>query len=1022
MKPDFLRGKKIVAVLLLICLLLTTVLSSAVFAEGEEETDIPGVSSTTSNSYHAYLESIADETRPDTTVVINASDYDKENTDNKVEIYKDYDGDEGESLYTTEDGTVSWKFTVEKAGWYNIEMRYYPVKGKSSSINRSMTVDGKVMFDEMNNLVFSRIWKDCSENLEELVKEGQTLEDVIKEYDFPDQITFKKSNDNEIRPFQYEVPEWIDTYLIDNAGFYSEPFLFYFEAGEHTLAFTSEREPLLIKSFTLKQKAESPSYEEYLQQYSDKNDAPAGATIKIQAENMYRKSDPSIYPTNDRSSPNTEHIGEDGQTELNHASKQRMNSVDGSKWKRSGEWVEWQIKVEQSGFYNIVFKARQNTKNGSISYRRLLINGEVPFKEADNIGFTYNARWEMTPFQNGDVTYKLYFEAGQTYTLRMENTLGDMADIIRRVEESMTELTRAYRMIHVLTGTTPDTYRDYGFEQKTPEALEIMREQISVLDDIENDMINLAGMRGDDTVVVNRMKLLLQRMTENTNRIAGNFAIFRDNIGSMGTWISSAREQPLSVDYILIESPEDEIPEAEANWWSRMVFEFKAFYASFFEDYDSIGESSEDSVLVWVGNGITGGRDQANIIKQLADNYFTPNSGINVTIRLVNMAALLPATLAGIGPDVTLQLGQSDPVNYAFRGAIVDLAQFDDFDEVAERFHESSLIPFSFREAVYALPETLSYPMLFYRTDVLEEMGLEVPQTWDDVIYVIDQLGKQQLQFAMPAPTTGVIGAGNSTYATLLYQMGGTFYEEDGVASTLNNKTAIEAFKVWTRFYTDYGLPIDYDFANRFRTGEMPIAIADYGSFNVLSVSAPEIDGLWDFCPIPGTLKTDENGNEYIDRTTVATVTGAVIMTRAEERGHADECWEFLKWWTDADAQSRFGTEMESLLGSAARYQTANMDALEKMPWSTKAYNSLKEQRQWLTNIPEVPGGYYMPRQLEFAWRKVYTEKADPAEMLIEYVLGINQEIERKREEFKDKLEAMPKSYRYTEKRGGENQ
>ena len=1003
------------------CLLLTSVCSVAVFAEGDEAADIIGAASTQETAYHTYLDSIEDKTRPDATVVIDASDYIAEQTDNKVEIYEDYEGDEGKSLYTSEEGTVTWKFSVEQAGWYNISLKYFPVKGKSSSINRSMTIDGKILFDEMNNLIFSRIWKDCSENLENYVTEGKTLEDVIKEYDFPDQITFQQSNGNEIRPFQYEVPEWTEVYLTDNAGFYSDPFMFYFEAGEHTLAFTSEREPLLIKSFTLEQESDTLSYAEYLKQFEGKSDAPAGATIKVQAENMYRKSDPSIYPSNDRSSPNTEHVNAEGVTEMNHASKQRMNSVDGTKWQRSGEWVEWQIKVEESGFYNIVFKARQNTKNGSISYRRLLVNGEVPFKEADNIGFKYNATWEMTSFANEDTVYKLYFEAGQTYTLRMENTLGDMADLIRRVEESMIELTRAYRMIHVLTGTTPDTYRDYGFEEKVPEALEILEEQIGVLDQIETEMIELAGMRGDDTVVINRMNILLERMTENTNRIAGNFAILRDNIGAFGTWISSARQQPLSMDYLLVASPADELPAADGDFFAKIGFECSAFYASFFEDYDSIGESSEDSVIVWVGNGITGGRDQANIIKQLVDNYFTPESGVNVTIRLVNMVALLPATLAGIGPDVTLQLGQSDPVNYAFRGAVVDLAQFDDFEEVTERFHESALIPFTFRSSTYALPETLSYPMLFYRTDVLAELGLEVPQTWDDVIYVIDQLGKQQMQFAMPAPTTGVIGAGTSTFATLLYQMGGTFYEEDGVASTLNNKTAIEAFKMWTRFYTDYGLPVDYDFANRFRTGEMPIAIADYGQFNLLSVSAPEIDGLWDFCPIPGMVKTDADGNEYIDRTTTATVTGAVIMTAAETRGRAEESWEFLKWWTDADAQGRFGTEMESLLGAAARYQTANMEALEKMPWSTKAYNNLKEQRQWLTNVPEVPGGYYLPRQLDFAWRKVYTEKLDAAEMLIEYVLGINQEIERKREEFQDKLDAMPKVYRYTEGKRGAN-
>lgn len=1017
-------GKRLVTVLIMLALLLTaapwTVLAAAATGDGAGESgkidnEIPELEDI-KDAYFYYYKENADKPRPSATVVINAADYDAEKTTDKgVRVETDFKGDKGTSLYTSEEGVVTWKFTVAEAGIYNISMKYFPVEGKKSAINRSMLIDGEELFNEMGNLSFTRVWRDSVEDQSAKIEAGQPLS-------FPAQIIFRQSNGNEIRPFQYETPRWIETYISDHVGFYTDPFVFYLTEGEHTISFEAIKEPIVIKSFTLMQNEDALSYADYKANYADKADAPADAVIKLQAEQMTFKSDASIYPSNDRSSNGTEHLLSDGTVSLNHPSKQRLNSIDGTKWKSSGQWIEWEFEVEKAGMYTVSFKAKQNASSGAISTRRVLIDGELPFAEAGEISFKYSTRWEMHTLSVNGEECKVYLEAGK-HVLRMENALGAMGDIIRRVEESMAQLNRAYRQIHVLTGTTPDLYRDYDFVTNTPEAVEILTEQAVILKGIEDDIVTVAGMRGEDTVTINKLRLLLEKITKKgeTNKIAANFSILRDDIGALGTWMSAAREQPLSMDYVLIQSPAAEKPQAEYGFFASLAFEFNSFIASFTEDYDSIGEESEDAIVVWVGNGITGGRDQANIIKQLSDNYFTPTTGIPVNIRLVNMAALMPATLAGIGPDVTLQMGQSDPVNYAFRGAIMNLANLEGFEEVATRFDESALIPFTYRNQVYALPETQSYPMLFYRTDVLAEHGLTIPETWEDVITLVKELNKSQLYFSLPAPTTGVIGAGNGTFAMLLYQNGGSFYTKDGDMSTLNNDIAIDTFETWTSLYTNYQLPVDFDFANRFRTGEMPIAVADYSAYNLLSVSAPEIEGLWDFTLVPGTVRTKADGTTYIDRTVTAGVTGIVIMTQAERNDVVGECWEFLKWWTSADIQGKFGTEMEALLGTAARYQSANLEALDQMPWTTAAAKKLKEQRQWLTAVPEVPGGYYTARQLDFAWRSVYKKGTEPADTLVKYVLEINREIERKRAEFADKLNNIPKEYRYTEIKEGDN-
>ena len=49
---------------------------------------------------------------------------------------------------------------------------------------------------------------------------------------------------------------------------------------------------------------------------------------------------------------------------------------------------------------------------------------------------------------------------------------------------------------------------------------------------------------------------------------------------------------------------------------------------------------------------------------------------------------------------------------------------------------------------------------------------------------------------------------------------------------------------------------------------------------------------------------------------------------------HPQEAWKFIKWWTDAEAQSKFGKELESIMGTAARYSTANKEAMYDIPWA----------------------------------------------------------------------------------------
>lgn len=203
----------------------------------------------------------------------------------------------------------------------------------------------------------------------------------------------------------------------------------------------------------------------------------------------------------------------------------------------------------------------------------------------------------------------------------------------------------------------------------------------------------------------------------------------------------------------------------------------------------------------------------------------------------------------------------------------------------------------------------------------------------------------------------------------------------------------------YTSFFNDYGMPTEYDFVSRFRSGQMPIGIANYSIYNTLVVSAPEIRGLWDFTLIPATEVTDETGAVTKNRSVYSTGTCS-MMIKTEDETVRQNAWTFMKWWAQTDTQVRFGRELEALLGSSARYATANREAFDQLAWSADDVEVLEEQWKSAVGFREVAGGYYTGRHIVNAVRKVINEKEDPRETILDYAITINDELIKKRTEF----------------------
>ncbi len=912
------------------------------------------------SDYYAYLEAHDAYYPEDVLVTIDAVDYESALGDHQT--MASYEGVD-DTLLMAEEGTVTWEVSLPESGYYNLVLDYYPYPGKSTSIERALYINGVLPFEGAANLSFPRIWGN----------QGDVITDI---------------NGNDIRPSQVEKPFWRTAFFVDHVGYVNDPYAFYFEAGTNTITLEGVREPVMLKSITIQSKQDIIDYEAYRSEHADKA-IVSGDLIFKQTEEQSYSSSPTLYPLSDRTS---------ARTMPTDPKIVKLNTIGGNNWRVAGDFITWSFDVEQSGMYRISMRVKQRLATGMNVYRNIYIDNEIPFKEMENYAFTYENDWRIQTLGTDDEAYLFYLEAG-THTLKMEVSLGNYGPIIGQVQTAINNLNKLYREILVYTGPEPDPFRDYQLTERINNLVGRLEDELESLEAIRESIIDISGSKSEKTGILDTVILQLEDFIEKPREIHTQLLVFNSNISSLGTLVLLVSAQPLEIDYFMVHSPDALMPRARETFLEGIWFSIRAFFSTFTTDYSSLGETddfeTDTTVEVWLSIG----RDQANVLRKLIDESFTPQTRIKIDLKLVNSAVLLPATLSNVGPDVAMGLANSIPVNYAMRSAVYDISQFDDFDEVTGRFKDSAIVPFEYEGGYYALPEQQIFLMMFYRTDIFEELDLDVPDTWDDVITLIPDLQKHNLEFYLPVPITqGAVMnlPPNPIYSTLFYQNDGEFYINGNTESGFNEGKGPEVFETWTQFYTDYSFPVQADFVNRFRSGQMPIGITYYNVYNTLSVFAPEIRGKWDFLPVPGT-ETDSNGSTQIRRETVSTGTAVMIMNDCEDK---EAAWEYLKWWTSTETQVRFGREMEGILGAAARYPTANVEAMSQLPWTVTEYQKLEEQWDWVRGIPEVPGGYMTGRHLDNAFRLVYNERSNPRETIYDYVQVINDEIEKKRREF----------------------
>lgn len=881
------------------------------------------------------------------TIEIRAKDV-KAHSDTSTHRIAEYAGVKDALIWRNETSNwLEYEVEVKQPGLYELLLVYHAYQDESGSKNyrptvMSVQVDGEFPFREARSITFTRLFKD---------------ELPLRQDEYGD----------DIRPRPLEIDTWITRPFKDSEGAYVLPLRWKFEAGKHTIRLQTQ-DSIVMDKIILTAPTTIPSYEEYVASQPGKQ-GNTGAMIQIEAEIMEAKNDVSLQMASDQD-PLVTPVAN---------GRVRFNAVGGSRWEQGGKAITWSFEVPESGWYKIGFRAFQGYQTNKRIFRTIYLDGQIPFQELAAYPFEYATGWQGVILADEErQPYEVYLEAGQ-HTLTLEATYAPFASVLRKVDDTLIILNGLSRDLNALIGTDDDMNRTWNIENDFPEIIKKAKYVHRRLKQMEAELIEING-RSDNNAELIRSAI---RDMEDLLKYPNDIPYKRGNVSKAQQNLASIREPlaqgPLLLDKIYVVPREQEFPRMRSNMWERMRSGINQFFLSF-NNERQLSAGDADVLNVWMAYG----RDYVNVLQDLADQYFTPETGIKVKVDLLpdeNLIVL--ANAADRVPDVAIGLSEGRPVELAIRGAAAKISQFPDYQEIVEQYAPGAMMPYYYAGDYYAVPETQQFNVLFYRKDIIEELGLDIPETWDDVIRMLPTLQQNGYDFHIP-----------TDYLPFIYQNGAEFYSEDGITTALDSAEGFQAFKQYTDFYLLYGIKRQVSsFYQHFRDGTMPIGLGDFNMFLQVAVAAPELRGWWGIAPIPGIRQDDGEIARWAGGGQKATM----IFAKSNKK---EQAWQFMKWWLDAETQARFGSDLEGFYGISFRWNTANIEAFTRFPWQNEELNVFLEQWRWYKDMAHVPGSYYIPRELNNAWNRTVLDGQNYRSALEEAVLNINRELRRKAVEF----------------------
>ncbi|MEU0744454.1 extracellular solute-binding protein [Streptomyces sp. NPDC006134] len=261
---------------------------------------------------------------------------------------------------------------------------------------------------------------------------------------------------------------------------------------------------------------------------------------------------------------------------------------------------------------------------------------------------------------------------------------------------------------------------------------------------------------------------------------------------------------------------------------------------------------------------------------------------------------ILTAHKAGKAPDLVQAEYQALPTLVS-NDALADIS--DEVGDVKGKFADGVWQQTTLgTDAVYAVPQDIGPLMFYYRQDLFEKYGLDVPETWDEFAETARKLKK-----AAPDKDLTTFSANDSgLFAGLAQQAGGKWWTTSGQKWKvgIDDEATRKVAEFWGGLVKEGAVdnqPMYTPAWNKaLNTGKQIAWISAVWAPGTLTTAAPDTRGKWAMAPLPQWSANENRTGSWGGSSTAVTT----------DSEHKDAAAKFAAWLnTDADALNALAKE-----------------------------------------------------------------------------------------------------------------
>jgi multiple sugar transport system substrate-binding protein len=225
------------------------------------------------------------------------------------------------------------------------------------------------------------------------------------------------------------------------------------------------------------------------------------------------------------------------------------------------------------------------------------------------------------------------------------------------------------------------------------------------------------------------------------------------------------------------------------------------------------------------------GQQTADWWAQFEEDFEAEYENIDLTVDVVSWNDIYTKVNTRLTNDDAPDILNIDVfADYQAEGLLLPASDYIS-DETYAKFYESFLDQSVVDGTVWAVPDLASARALYYNVDIFNEVGIDVPTTWDELTdacqAILDFYGGEVYPWGMDMTTD----EGQAAFAYYTWNNGGGFVDDDG-NWTLNSAENVEAIEYAIGLYnagytnTDPANETRYNLQDMFGAGKVAMMIA----------------------------------------------------------------------------------------------------------------------------------------------------------------------------------------------------